>query len=81
MDRDGEMMMHRFMVEEAIASVDEEEHFITLTALLRLLVDENVAPKYGASKSGRKESEPRQRMDGHAMLYTNYFADDPTFTP
>jgi hypothetical protein len=40
MDCDDEMMIHQFMEVEAIATADDEEHFMILTCLLQLQVDE-----------------------------------------
>jgi hypothetical protein len=36
-------------------------------------------PWRGGSKLGRKKLKPRQRMEGHTMLHTDYFADDATY--
>jgi hypothetical protein len=36
-------------------------------------------PRHGRSRSGRRKSKPRQRMEGHVMLHNDYFADDATY--
>jgi hypothetical protein len=38
-------------------------------------------PNVEGQSAGRKKSKPMQRLEGHVMVYTNYFADDPTYTP
>jgi hypothetical protein len=35
-------------------------------------------PRRGGSKPGRKKSKPRQRLEGHTMLYNDYFSDSAT---
>ncbi|KAK1693853.1 hypothetical protein QYE76_010550 [Lolium multiflorum] len=35
-------------------------------------------PRRGGSRPGRRKSKPRQRMEGHAMLHNDYFADGAT---
>jgi hypothetical protein len=79
MDSDDEMMLNQFMEEEANAATVEEEHLMILACLLQLRTDElkNTAYKCGGLKFGRKKTKPRQRMEGHAILY----ADEPTYTP
>jgi hypothetical protein len=32
----------------------------------------------GGSRSGRKKSKSRQRMEEHTMLHNDYFVDDAT---
>jgi hypothetical protein len=44
-----------------------------------LQAEEDAAPILGGSSVGRKKSKPRQRLEGHVMLYNDYFADDPTY--
>ena len=82
MDSDDEMMIQTFLDEQADADADEEGHLLIIAALLQLQVDEenNANPKRGGSWPGRRKSKPRQRMEGHVMLYTDYFADVPTYT-
>jgi hypothetical protein len=50
-----------------------------LAGLLQLEEEEKARTKRGGSKCGRKN--PRQRMKGHVMLYTDYFTEDSTYTP
>ena len=33
------------------------------------------------AQTWEEETKPRQRMEGHCMLYADYFADVPAFTP
>jgi hypothetical protein len=35
-------------------------------------------PRRGGSKLGRRKSKPRQRLEGHTMLYNDYFSDTAT---
>jgi hypothetical protein len=65
MDGDDEMMVHKFMEEEADVIADD--------------VEEAAAPRHGGMKFGQKKSKPRQRMEGHAMLYTDYFTDETSY--
>jgi hypothetical protein len=66
------MMMHPFMEEEAITTADEEENFIILTTLEQLQAGKKATPKREDSKCGRKKLKLSKRMDGHAILYTDY---------
>ena len=82
MDSDDEMMAaHLLEEEEAIAS-EEDENIAILTCLLQLQADEeaNAAPKRGGSSFRRKKTKPSQRMEGHCMLVSNYFAEVPVAT-
>ena len=83
MDSDDEVMAHLLMEEETDIAVEEEENMAILVCLLQLQADEaaNAASKRGGSNSVRKKTKPRQRMEGHCMLYTGYFAYWPAFTP
>jgi isoprenylcysteine carboxyl methyltransferase (ICMT) family protein YpbQ len=78
MDSDEEMMLNLFMEVEATSY--EDEHITILSCLLQLQAeDEKATLKHGGSKFGQKNSKPRHRMEGHAMLYTDYFVDDSTY--
>jgi hypothetical protein len=50
-------VMHVLVEKETNTYTDEEEHFMTLRS----------------SSTRRKKSEPKQRVEGYAMLYTDYF--------
>jgi hypothetical protein len=79
MANNNEMMIHQFIEEEAVGAANEEENMSVLMALLKLQAEEDAAPILGGSSVGRKKSKPRQRLEGHVMLYNDYFADDPTY--
>ena len=83
MDSDDELMATLLMEEEADIEAEEEENMAILACLLQLQAEEAAIaePKHGASKPGRMKTKPRQRMEGHCMLYIDYFADVPAFTP
>jgi hypothetical protein len=76
MDSDYEMMMHHFLEEDSNArTADEDENLAILGCLLQLQADElrNMAPSRGGLKLWRMNSKKRYMMEGHAMLYANYF--------
>jgi hypothetical protein len=52
---------------------------VILMCLLQLHVAEDAAPILGESSAKRKKLKPRQRLEGHVMLYNDYFSDDPTY--
>ena len=83
MDNDDELMATLLMEEEADIEAEEEENMAILACLLQLQAEEavNAEPKRGDSKPGRMKTKSRQRMEGHCMLYNDYFADVPAFTP
>jgi hypothetical protein len=35
-------------------------------------------PCRGGSRLGRKNSKPKQRLEGHTMLYNDYFSNSAT---
>jgi hypothetical protein len=74
MDSDDEMMIHCFMEEEENVTAD---HLTILAYLLQFQSDEliNAAPRRGGSRFGRRNAKERQRVEGHEMIYANYFAD------
>jgi hypothetical protein len=80
MDIDDEMMVHMLMEEEANVAA-EYEHFMILAGLLQLVEDEKARPKHRGLKCKRKNSKAMQRMKGHVILNTNYFAVNFTYTP
>ena len=82
MDSDDEMMAAMLLEEEDAIAAEEDENIAILSCLLRLQADEeaNAAPKRGGSSFGRKKSKPRQRMEGHCMLVSDYFAETPVAT-
>jgi hypothetical protein len=46
--------------------------------MLNGAVEKKKGPHCGGSKPGRKKSKPRQRLEGHTMLYNDYFSDSST---
>ena len=82
MDIDDKLMVNLLMEEEADIEAEEEENLTILACLLQLQAEEaaNAAPKRGGSNPGRRQTKPRQRMEVHCMLYSDYFADVPAFT-
>jgi hypothetical protein len=68
-------MLHQFREEEGDVPSDEEEQMTILSCLLQLQALEDAAtPGRGGSKFVQEKSKHRQRMEGHAILYTKYFA-------
>jgi hypothetical protein len=63
MGSDDEIMIHRFMEEEAATDTDEEEHIGILMGLLQLQSADDAAPILGGSSAGRKKSKTRQRLE------------------
>ena len=80
MDSDDEMMQ-QLLEEEDQADSDDREHLAILFSLRRMQQDaaKKAGPRRGGSKPGRIKSKKRQRMEGHAMLYADYFADDAPY--
>ena len=75
MDSDDEMIL-TMLEEKAAADAMEAEHVTIISHLLHLQVMET-KPRHGGSKKGRRKSKARARAEGYAMLYRDYFADDP----
>jgi hypothetical protein len=65
---------------EEEADADEENHTDILMCLVQLHAVEDAASILGGSSAGPKISKPRQRLEGHATLYNDYFSNDPTYT-
>ena len=82
MDSDDELTAAMLLEEEAANVEEEDENIAILACLLQLQADEaaTAAPKRGGSSFGRKKTKPRQRMEGHCMLVSDYFADVPVAT-
>ena len=82
MDSDDEMIATLMLKEEGVIASKEDENIAILTCLLQLQADEeaNAAPKRGGLSFGRKKTKPRQRMEGHCMLVSHYFAETPVAT-
>ncbi|XP_071676801.1 uncharacterized protein [Lolium perenne] len=80
MDSDDEMVALLLEDEQAFDD-DLREHLLIIASLQDMLDDEaekRKRPRRGGSRPGRRKSKPRQRMEGHAMLHNDYFADDAT---
>lgn len=72
-------MIVAMMEEEDAYDADDQENLTVLTALRQMQLDDAKKPKRGGSKPGRRKSKKRQRLEGHAMLFSDYFADDSTY--
>ena len=81
MDSDDEMAMHLIMQEEDDNDTEEEESIAILACLAKMQIEEdtNANPKRGGSKFGRRKGKLRMRVEGHCMLYGNYFSEDLRF--
>ena len=77
MDSDDEELLAELLEEEAQTDVDDAEHLLVLRSLAALLA-EQAKPRRGGSRPGRRKSKPRQRYEGYCILYSDYFADNPT---
>ena len=75
---DNEMIV-AMMEEEDAYDADDQENLAVLTALRQMQLDDAKKPKRGGSKPVRRKSKKRQRLEGHAMLFSDYFADDSTY--
>ena len=71
-------MIVAMMEEEEAYDADDQENLAVLTALRQMQLDDAKKPKRGGSKPGRRKSKKRQRLEGHATLFADYFADDAT---
>ena len=76
MDSDEEEVLAELFDEEDQAAIDEEEHLVVLACLAGLLA--NDGSRHVGSTRGRRKSKPRQRYEGYRILYSDYFANDPT---
>ena len=80
MGSDDEMIIHQFMEEEDAFDADIQEDLSILNCLRQMqAAEQNKAPRRGGSKFGGRKSKPRQRMEGHTMLYTDYFINGATY--
>lgn len=81
MDNDDEAMALLLMEEEAEIDAEEDECMAILGCLAKLQADEdaNAEPKRGGSKPGRRKTKLRMRLEGHAMLFADYFDEVPRF--
>ena len=48
-----------------------------MTVLLAMIAQDTKPAVRGGSRPGRRKSKPRLRLEGYALLYADYFADDP----
>nr|XP_051196070.1 uncharacterized protein LOC127309140 [Lolium perenne] len=80
MDSDDEMVALLLEDEQAFDD-DLREHLLIIASLQDMLdaeAEKRKRPRRGGSRPGRRKSKPRQRMEGHAMLHNDYFADGAT---
>ncbi|XP_071681422.1 uncharacterized protein [Lolium perenne] len=80
MDSDDEMVALLLEDEQAFDD-DLREHLLIIASLQDMLdaeAEKRKRPRRGGSRPGRRKSKPRQRMEGHAMLQNDYFADGAT---
>jgi hypothetical protein len=80
MDSEDKMIVE-MMEEEQAFDDDFREHLLIIAALQNILdadAEKKKRPLHEGLKSGRKNSKPRQRMEGHTMLHNNCFAEDAT---
>ncbi|XP_071677230.1 uncharacterized protein [Lolium perenne] len=80
MDSDDEMVALLLEDEQAFDD-DLREHLLIIASLQGMLdaeAEKRKRPRRGGSRPGRRKSKPRQRMEGHAMLQNDYFADGAT---
>ncbi|XP_071678388.1 uncharacterized protein [Lolium perenne] len=81
MDSDDEMVALLLEDEQAFDD-DLREHLLIIASLQGMLdaeAEKRKRPRRGGSRPGRRKSKPRQRMEGHAMLQNDYFADGATY--
>ena len=79
MDSDDEMAMHLIMQEDDIDAEEEESIAILACLAMQIKEDTNANPKRGGSEFGRRKRKLRMRVEGHCMLYGDYFIEDPRF--
>jgi hypothetical protein len=74
--------MLALLLEDEQAFDDDMRKHLLIIASLQDMVDAEAEkrkrPRRGGSRPGRRKSKPRQRMEGHAMLHNDYFADGAT---
>jgi hypothetical protein len=69
------------MEDEAACDDNVREHLAIIVCLQKMLDDaaeKKKGPQRGGSKPGRKKSKPQQRLEGHTILYNDYFSDSAT---
>ncbi|XP_071676932.1 uncharacterized protein [Lolium perenne] len=76
-DDEDEQMFVLLLEEENAAAAKDEEHMMILASLATLYAERNLKPQRGGSALGRRKAKARQRLDGHIMLYADYFVDEP----
>ena len=81
MNSDDKVMFFEMMAEDAALLADAEENEMIMAALLEAAVEEDAAPKFGGSSKGRRPNKNRNRATGHALLFQDYFAENPTNLP
>jgi hypothetical protein len=77
----NEEMIQQNMDDEVACDDNVWEHLEIIDCLQIMLNDateRKKGPLHGGSKLVRKKSKPHQRLEGHTMLYNDYFADSAT---
>jgi hypothetical protein len=77
----NEEMIQQIMDDEASCDDNVREHLAIIACLQKMLdntAEKNKGPHRGGSKTGRKKSKSWQRLEGHTMLYNDYFFDSVT---
>ena len=72
-------MIVAMMEEEEAHDADDGENLAVLTSLRQMQLEDAKKLKRGGSKPGTKKSKKRQRLEGHAMFFQDYFAEDSTY--
>jgi hypothetical protein len=76
-DDEDEQMFVSLLEEENAAAAKDEEHMMIMASLGTLYSERNLKPQCGGSTPGRRKAKARHRLDGHIMLYADYFVDEP----
>jgi hypothetical protein len=73
-----EEMVQQIMDDEASYDDNIHENLAIITCHQKLIDDAEKKKKKKPCHVGRRESRHQQRLEGHTMLYNNYFSDTAT---
>jgi hypothetical protein len=60
--------------DDAACDDDAREHLSIIACLPKIIDEAEERMRCGGSRSGRKKSKPQLRLEGHTMLYKDYFS-------
>jgi hypothetical protein len=79
MDNDNEIMIHRFMEEEANCRQQRRGEYVSSDGFVEIASGGGRRSNTWRFIGWAKKTKPRQRLEGHLMLHNDYFAAHPTY--